>query len=112
MKKLILIFCVIPILSFANGFYPFKTATQSGNKISLTFQEAGVKYNVSYKNQSFISSYGQVLNLNQGDQITLTERHTKFIVTADIKCSLKIKSIHNWQGKITEKNYSVNICKS
>jgi len=110
MKKLIILLCIFPMVSFANSFHPFEFVTKSGNKISLIFKETGSKYSVTYKERNFISSYGQVLTINLNDHVTLVERHTKFSITAANDCFLKVNSKHSWQGKVTEKNYDINFC--
>ena len=110
MKILILSLFILPSLVFANSSNPFKSVKRSGEKITITFKDEGIRYKVNFKNKEFISAYGQVLSINKGEYLTLVERHTKLKVTATSTCLLKVNSKHTWRGKVTEKDYEINSC--
>ena len=108
MKKLfLLISFLVPMVVFANDYSPFKNVENLGGKILLTFNDKGNKFKVTYKEQEFINSYGQVLKINKGDELVLIEKHTKYFVTATTNSNLHVQLTHSWQGSKTNKFYDI-----
>jgi len=108
MNKLALLLLLFPIVAIANDFEPFKTVRSNQNNITLIFKDTGTKFSAIYKSNRFITSYGQKLDINVGDTLTLSAKHTKYIVTAISIKQLNVQYKHNFQGKRDSNSYAIN----
>ena len=109
MLKYLILFLIIPALSFANEYEPFSNVGSSGNNILLSFSDSGIRYSAIYKDKNFITTYGQNLNIHIGDTLVLNEKHTKYIITAESKRLLLVQRIHTWQGNTKQDSYEIHI---
>ena len=106
-KRLLLFLYLIPIVVFANDYAPFENVEKSGNQILITFSANGLRFNATYKNKNFITSYGQQLNMDIKDELVLTSKHAKFIVTVTPNDILQIQHHHTYQGSTSKETYEI-----
>lgn len=109
MKISIALLLFLSGIAIASDYEPFTMVKSNSDQITLTFNDSGIKYNVTYKNDAFIANYGQNFNINVGDTITLLEKHTKYTITATSNDKLSVQYNHNLNGKITTKTYGITI---
>ena len=109
MKILTLFVLLLPALLSANDYAPFKEVGRSGEFVQLTFSDAGVRYTVTLNDKKFISNYGQILEAKVGEELTLTEKHSRYVIKIESKNKLVVYNVFSWQGKKTEKTYEITI---
>lgn len=81
---------IVPCLAFSGHkaqhttTSPFKRLEISANRILAHMPDSGNRWIFKNGTNSEVTTYGQILSLNNGDEVKLIERHTQFTFRAEI----------------------------